>query len=637
MTEVRITVILISADKVTKSYSEKKLLQDISLYINEGDKIGVIGVNGTGKSTLLKIIAGLETPDSGTIAVASGVRIAYLPQNPVFGDNLTVLEHIFLGASAETKDLMEYEAKTILTRLGITDFSQNVSLMSGGEKKRIAIAGVLVNPSEVLILDEPTNHLDSDMVLWLENYLRKYTGAILMITHDRYFLDRAANRIVEISKGNLYSYQANYAMYLELKSQREEMEISSERKNKSLYRRELEWISRGVRARGTKSKERIERFQELSDREKPMAPEKLDIGSIASRLGKKTIEINNISKVYDKQSLITSFDHIVLRDARIGIIGKNGCGKSTLLKMISGQVAPDSGTIVIGDTVKIGYFSQESEEMDTTLRVIDFIRGISDHIATADGTLSASQMLEKFLFSADLQWNTIAKLSGGERRRLLLLSIIMGAPNILLLDEPSNDLDIETLVILEDYLEHFQGAVVVVSHDRYFLDKVVDRIFEFQDDGTLTQYEGGFSDYLEHKTEMEKDTNKVKGKDEQTKFRNKAKNEIPSKQDAEIDLQGKTVASAQNDITQRKLKFSYKEELEYAQIEDNIALLEENLNRLTADIQQEVSNYAKLQELLKQKEEMEMTLEEKITRWLYLNDLAEKIAESKSSSINTKG
>ncbi len=607
---------LLSAEKITKSYNEKKLLKDISLYLNVRDKIGVIGVNGTGKSTFLKILAELETPDSGTITKAAGVRIGYLPQNPIFGGNPTVLEQVFRGASSEFKDLKEYEAKSILTQLGITDFSKDVSLLSGGEKKRVAIAGALINPSEILIFDEPTNHLDNDMVIWLENYLRKYTGAIVMVTHDRYFLDRVTNRIVEISKGNLYSYQTNYSKYLEFRTQREEMEISTERKNKSLYRKELDWIRRGARARGTKSKERIERFDKLSQREKPTAGEKLNLSSVTTRLGKKTIEINNISKSFDNKQLIRNFNHIILRDARIGIIGKNGCGKSTLLKMITGEVAPDSGTVVKGDTVKIGYFSQECEEMDTSLRVIEYIREIAENIETVEGTITASQMLERFLFPADLQWNSIAKLSGGERRRLFLLKVIMDAPNILLLDEPSNDLDIETLIILEDYLENFNGAVVVVAHDRYFLDKVVDRIFEFQDDGTLKQYVGGYSDYLENITAQVR----------------QEKVEATTDQKSSIEKEDKESSSTfinRNLSKQRKLKFTYREEQEYREIEDVITDLEEQLSVLENTIQMEVTNYVKLQELIAEKEKLEKTLTLKMERWVYLNDLAEKIAESK--------
>ena len=599
---------LLSAEKISKSYTEKKLLKDISLYLRRGDKVGVIGINGTGKSTLLKIIAGLELPDGGAISKAEGVRIGYLPQNPLYNEKLTVLEQVFKGASTETIGLKEYEAKAILTRLGITEFSADVSHLSGGEKKKVAIASALVNPCEILLLDEPTNHLDNNMVLWLENYLQKYSGAILMVTHDRYFLDRVTNRIVEISKGNLYNYQTNYSQFLELKAQREEMDVSTERKNKSLYRKELEWIKRGPRARGTKSKERIERFEKLSTRERPLADEKLSISSISTRLGKKTIEINNISKRFGDKQLIKNFNHIIMRDARIGIIGDNGCGKSTFLKMITGEITPDQGTIARGDTIKIGYFSQESEEMDTTLRVIDYIRGVAENIETAEGTLSASQMLEKFLFPANLQWSRIDKLSGGERRRLFLLRVLMDAPNILLMDEPSNDLDIETLVILEDYLENFNGAVVVVSHDRYFLDKVVDRIFEFQSDGTLKQYEGGYTDYLVQAIQEKQETGKGQripdGKDNKSEI-------IPTRP------------------TQRKLKFTYKEQLEYEEIDGVIADLEEQLKIVEKTIKGEASNYSRLEELLKDKEELGKTLALKMDRWIYLTELAEKISESK--------
>ncbi len=608
-------MILLSAEKITKSYSEKQLLKDITLYLSEGDKVGLIGIDGTGKSTLLKIVAGFELPDSGTISKAAEVRIGYLPQNPVYGEKLTVLEQVFKGASTEIVELKEYEAKSILTRMGITDFSTDVSRLSGGEKKRVAVASALVNPCEILILDEPTNHLDNDMILWLENYLRKYAGAILMVTHDRYFLDRVTTRIAEISKGNLCNYQANYSQYLELKAQREEMEVSTERKNKSLYRKELEWIRRGARARRTKSKERIERFEKLSAREKPTVGEKLNLGSGTTRLGKKTIEINNISKSFGDKQLIRDFDHIILRDARIGIIGKNGCGKSTLLRMITGEVAPDRGSVIKGDTVKLGYFSQESEEMDTTLRVIDYIRGIAEIIETAEGTFTASQILEKFLFPAELQWNRIDKLSGGERRRLFLLRVLMDAPNILLMDEPSNDLDTETLVILEDYLENFNGAVVVASHDRYFLDKVVDRIFEFQSDGTLKQYVGGYTDYLESFTAQAKQEKQESEKGQRIHGGNISTN-TPTR-------------PSENILKQRKLKFTYREQLEYEEIDGLIADIEEQLKELDNAIQSEASNYSRLEELLPQKEELEKTLTLKMERWIYLNDLAEQIAESK--------
>ena len=598
-------MVLLAAEKITKSYSEKKLLQDISLYLNEGDKVGLIGINGTGKSTFLKIIAGLELPDSGTISNAAGLGIGYLPQNPIYGEKLTVLEQVFKGVSTAIIEAKDYEAKSILTRMGITDFSADVSSLSGGEKKRVAIASALINPGEILILDEPTNHLDNEMVLWLEHYLQKYAGAILMVTHDRYFLDRITNRIIEISKGNLYTYQANYSQYLELKAQREEREISTERKNKSLYRKELAWIKRGPRARGTKSKERIERFEKLSDREIPAAGEKLNLNSLTTRLGKKTVEINNICKSFGGKQLIRDFNHIILRDARTGIIGKNGCGKSTLLKIITGEVTPDRGTVVKGDTVKLGYFSQESEEMATSLRVIDYIREVAENIETVEGTLTASQMLEKFLFPAHLQWNIIEKLSGGERRRLFLLRVLMGAPNILLMDEPSNDLDIETLVILEDYLENFNGAVLVASHDRYFLDKVADRIFAFQSDGTLKEYAGGYTDYLEATTAQ------VQEEKQQT-----AAEKMPP-------------LPAENPAKQGKLKFTYKEQLEYAEIDGHIADLEAQLKLLEQTMQREASNYARLGELLPQQEELEKALALKMDRWVYLNDLANKIAESK--------
>jgi ATP-binding cassette subfamily F protein uup len=591
---------LLSAEKITKSYSEKTLLKDVSLYLNEGDKIGVIGVNGTGKSTLLKIIAQMEKPDSGTITKNQEVRIEYLHQNPIWDEKLTILEHVFLGASFELKEMKDYEAKTVLTKLGITEFDKPVSLLSGGQRKRVAIAAALIHPCEVLILDEPTNHLDNDMVLWLESYLIKYTGAIIMVTHDRYFLDRVTNKIVEIDNGTLYSYQANYSKYLEHKAQREEMELGTERKRRSLLRKEIEWIQRGPRARGTKSKDRIARFEELSERSGNIESTKLAISSVSTRLGKKTVEINNISKSFGERKLISNFEHIILRDARIGVVGKSGCGKSTLLNMISGRLKPDSGSIIFGDTVKLGYFSQDSSEMDLSLRVIDYIKGIAGTIETPDGPLTASQMLEKFLFTPDLQWNIISRLSGGERRRLYLLSIIMEAPNILLLDEPTNDLDIKTLTILEEYLDNFGGAVVAVSHDRYFLDKVVDTIFEFQSDGKIRKCLGSYSDYFSENTA------------ELSRLKTPEIKIVPDKK----------VNS------NKKLKFSFKEQREFENIELDIAALDEQLIELSKLILTESSDYIKLQELMTQKESLEKTLEEKMERWVYLNDLAEKIAEA---------
>jgi len=588
---------LLSAEKITKSYSERPLLNDVSMYVNAGDKIGVIGVNGTGKSTLLRILAQLEEPDAGSVIRDPGVRLQYLHQNPVWDENLTVLEHVFAGAP-ELKENKEFEAKKILTKLGITEFDRPVSLLSGGQRKRVAIASALIRPCEVLILDEPTNHLDNDMVLWLESYLIRYTGAIIMVTHDRYFLDRVTNKIVEIDNGKLYSYQTNYSKYLEVKAQREEMELGTERKRQSLLKKELEWISRGPRARGTKSKDRIARFDELSEKAGPAEQVKLELSSVSTRLGRKTVEINNISKSYEGRCLINKFEHILLRDDRIGIVGKNGCGKSTLLNIICGKLLPDTGSVECGDTVKLGYFTQNSQEMDINLRVIDYIKGISGTIETPDGMLTASQMLEKFLFTPDLQWNTIYRLSGGERRRLYLLGILMQAPNILLLDEPTNDLDVQTLTILEDYLENFSGAVIAVSHDRYFLDKVVDTIFEFRENGEINKYLGGYSDYLAEST-----AEPVQKKTMESK-----------------------PASEKRDTGSKRLKFTFKEQREFESIDAVIARLEKELVDVSEQIKEQTSDYIKLQELITTKDECEKALEEQMERWLYLNDLAEKIA-----------
>lgn len=585
----------LSAEKIRKNYSEKALLHDISLYIDKGDKIGVIGVNGTGKSTLLKILAQVEEPDAGTVSKFSGISIQYLPQNLIWNEELTVLEHVFFDAPS-LQETMDFEAKKILTKFGVIEFDQLVSNLSGGQKKRVAIASALIHPCEILILDEPTNHLDTDMIAWLENYLIKFTGAIIMVTHDRYFLDRVTNKIVEIDYGDLYTYPANFSRYLELKAQREEMELGSERKRQSILRKEIEWIQRGARARSTKSKDRIERFEALSDKKGPVESAKLEIDTLSTRLGKKTIEINDISFGYDGKQLIDHFEHMLLRDDRIGIIGKNGCGKSTLLNIISGQQKPHSGSVVMGDTVRLGYFSQDAEELDLNQRVIDYIKEFSGTIETANGTLTAAQMLEKYLFTPDLQWNTIGRLSGGERRRLYLLGILMQAPNVLLLDEPTNDLDIQTLAILEEYLEYFNGAVIAVSHDRYFLDKVTDTIFDFRGDGTIQKYLGSYSEYCQQ--DISED--------------NPKKTSEPA---VPIRVNGN-----------KKLKFSFKEQREFESIDEEIADLENKLEELAKQIQIASSDYIKLQELMTQKEERNKMLEDKIERWAYLNDLAEKIA-----------
>ena len=592
---------ILTLNKINKNYGEKILLNDVDLFINRDDKIGVVGINGTGKSTLLKIVSQVEESDSGGIIKRLGDRICYLPQNPVFQNDATVLEQVFFNASTETKQLMEYEAKSILNKLGITEFDRDVNLLSVGQRKRVAIASALVNPCELLVLDEPTNHLDNDMILWLEKYLMKYTGSILMVTHDRYFLDRVSNRIIELDKGNLYSYEGNYSKFLEQKSMREESETSSERKRQSLFRKELAWIQRGARARGTKAKGRIEQFEKLSDQLGTETSDKLELSSVSTRLGRKTIEIKNISKSFGDKKIVENFEYIVNRNARIGIVGSNGAGKSTLLNMIAGRIKPDSGVVEIGDTVKIGYFSQESEIMDDSIKVIDYIRNIAEIVETVDGNITASQMLEKFLFPADLQYNTIQRLSGGERRRLFLLSIIMRAPNILLLDEPTNDLDIQTLTILEDYLETFNGAVITVSHDRYFLDKVVEIIFELPGDGTVKQYNGGYSDYLEMRTSDEKQLNQEKTK---------------VTKENRVD----------NNLKPKKLKFTFKEQQEYLSIDEDVAELESKIEILEKQLEKNSTDYVKLQELMDEKNKAEKQLEEKMDRWVYLNDLADQIA-----------
>lgn len=591
---------LLSAEKIRKSYSEKMLLEDISLYVDKGDKIGVIGLNGTGKSTLLKILARAEEADAGAVAKYTGVRIQYLPQNPVWDEELTVVEHIFVDAP-ELKDDSEFEAKRILTRLGITDFEKPVCSLSGGQRKRVAIASTLVHPCDVLILDEPTNHLDTEMIRWLENFLIRFAGAVVMVTHDRYFLDHVANRIVEVDHGHLYSYQANFSKYLELKAQREEMKFSTERKRQSILRKELEWIQRGPRARGTKSKDRIARYEALSEKSSPSEQTKLELSSISSRLGKKTVEMNDISIGFNGVPLFSHFDHILLRDDRIGIIGKNGCGKSVLLNIIAGRLKPDNGTVVLGDTVRLGYFSQDSEDMDLNMRVIDYIKEIAETLETADGTLTASQMLEKYLFTPEVQWNTIGRLSGGERRRLYLLGILMQAPNILLLDEPTNDLDIHTLTVLEEYLEGFKGAVIAVSHDRYFLDKIADTLFDFGGDGTIRKYLGCFTDYIE---------------------------EVKSDEWESAVKKATVSAAAARSGGMKKPRFSFNEQREFETIDSEIESLEKDLAQVSKQMEYAASDYVKLQELMARQELIKLALEDKEERWLYLNDLAEKIAGS---------
>ena len=591
-------MILLTAQNISKTYMERKVLDDVSFFLNEGDKVGIIGINGTGKSTLLKILAGAEESDGGDIIRTNGIRISYLPQIPEFGDSGSVLEQVLLHLPKDLRQAKEYEAKSILEKLGISDQQRDISTLSGGEKRRAGIAAALIQPSDVLLLDEPTNHIDNETAQLLEDLLMRYRGAIVMVTHDRYFLNKICSKIVEIDRGKLYVCEGSYSDYLMQKAQREADAEAAERKNRSLYRRELEWISRGARARGTKSKDRIERFEALKNREVPVAAEKVQLQSVSSRLGRKTIEIENISKTIDGKPLITDFSYIVSRDARIGIVGRNGEGKSTFLKMLHGDIAPDSGSIILGDTVNIGYFSQECESMDPSMRVIEYIRETADIVRTPDGTVTASQMLERFLFNSELQWNRIEKLSGGERKRLYLLKILMTAPNILLLDEPTNDLDITTLTILEDYLESFSGAVIAVSHDRYFLDKTANEIFEFRN-GICTRFNGNYSDYAEKAKEMYADE-APKPKKENTK--------------KERVFVGK-----------KKLRFSFKEQREFETIDDDIASLEEQIAAAEKDIAANSSDYVKLQELSDKKEQLENELAEKMERWVYLNDLAERI------------
>lgn len=589
-------MILLSAQNISKTYMERRVLDDISFFLNSGDKVGIIGINGTGKSTLLRILAGKEHPDSGSVIRTNGIRISYLPQIPEFDASGSVLEQVIRHLPADLRDAKEYEARSVLRQFGITDCERDISALSGGERRRAGIAAALVQPSDVLLLDEPTNHIDNETAQLLEDQLLKYRGAIVMVTHDRYFLNKICRRIAEVDRGGLYLCEGNYSDYLAYKAQREADAEAAERKNKALYRRELEWISRGARARGTKSKDRIERFEQLKNRDIPAETDTVQMQSVSSRLGRKTVELSQISKAIDGKPLITDFSYIIARDARIGIVGQNGAGKSTFLRMLTGEVLPDAGEIVTGETVKIGYVSQECGEMDPEQRVIDYIRDTANIVQTPDGPVTAAQMLEQFLFTPELQWSRIGKLSGGERKRLFLLKILMSAPNILLLDEPTNDLDIATLTILEDYLAHFQGAVIAVSHDRYFLDKLALEIFEFRN-GQCTRFTGNYSDYAEKRApaaEPEK-PKVVSGKKERV-------------------FQGAV-----------RLKFSYKEQREYETIEDDIAALEQQIAETEAEIAASSSDYVALQKLTGQREQLSQALSDKMDRWVYLSDLADRI------------
>lgn len=601
---------IINIEHISKVFGEKQVFDDISCGIHQGDKIGIIGINGTGKTTLLKIIAGLEEPDQGQVIFQKGLRVTYLPQSPKFPEHATVLSYVADGADGADWG-RESEAKNALNRLGITDHHEEIDHLSGGQKKRVALARTLVNPADVLILDEPTNHIDNEMAVWLEEYLNQWKGAIIMVTHDRYFLDRVTNKILEIDHGKLYSYTANYSQFLELKAQREEMELASERKRQNVLRMELEWAKRGCRARTTKQRARLERLEALKNGKAPVRDAEVEMDSVETRMGKKTIELHHISKSYGQKKLIDDFEYIVLKNQRLGIIGSNGCGKSTLMKIITGKEEPDQGTVEIGDTVKIGYFAQEVTEMDENQRVIDYIKDVAEYVPTKDGRITASQMLERFLFTPAMQYTPIGKLSGGERRRLYLLKVLMDAPNVLILDEPTNDLDIPTLTILEDYLDSFLGIVITVSHDRYFLDNIADRIFAFEAGGKLVQYEGGYTDYLEAKER--KNGTVVRESEESAKKKADRKN---WKKDAP-----------------EKLKFTYKEQKEYETIDDEIASLEQKIEELDEQMMQYATNSAKLSEITEQKEAAEAALEEKMERWVYLNDLAERIENQKSLAL----
>lgn len=600
---------LLTAEGLTISYSERKLFEDASFYMDEGEKVGIIGVNGTGKSTLLRIMAGEEQPDAGTITYSNNKVIAFLRQQENYKSGQSVLEYIMSGIKDDDVWGIEAQAKSMLNILGITDYAQKVEQMSGGQRKKIALIRTLLLPADLLILDEPTNHLDNYMTEWLEGYLKEYRGAVLMVTHDRYFLDSVATRIVEIDRGKIYSYKANYSGFLELKLQREEMELATDSKKANLFRNERKWVMRGAKARSTKQKARLERYEELKNRKRPEITQNVEMSSVSTRLGRTTVELNNISFGYNEKLLIRDFSYIFLKGDRVGFVGTNGCGKTTLMKIILGEITPTAGEVVVGQTVKIGYYAQEISTnpsdglkyMNPELRVIDYIRNTAEYVKTVDGEASASQMLEKFLFAPKEQYSLIKNLSGGEKRRLNLLRVLMEAPNVLVMDEPTNDLDISTLGILEDYLDSFDGIVIIVSHDRYFLDRTTKRTFAFEADGVIRQYEGSFSDYMLVKSfeaeniQVQTEASKVSG-------------------------------SGNSKPREHKLKFTYKEQQEYNVIEDEIEALENRLVQIDKDMNTYARDFVKLNELTKEQEEVMAALEFKMERWDYLMNLAEQIA-----------
>ena len=628
-------MILLNATDISKSYTASPLLENLSYAINEGDKIGLIGVNGTGKSTLLRITAGAEDADSGKIVLTGGVRIGFLPQAPVYDPEKTVLEQAVSYLWPEVLTEGDYRCKSMLNQLEITDFEAKMGTLSGGERKRVAMAGILTNPCDILILDEPTNHIDADTVEWLESYLKKFRGAIFMVTHDRYFLDRVTNVILELTNGKLYRHEGNYEVYLENKAAREEMALATERKRRTLYRRELEWMRRGAQARTTKAKGRIDRFHQLEESKLVMDDSKLEMSSISSRLGRKIIELHGVSKAFEDKTVIDDFTYTVLRNDRIGILGENGAGKSTLLKLISGEIQPDSGTVEIGDTVKIGYFSQENEHMDKSRRVIEYICDIAYNVQTPDGSISASQMLERFLFPPHMHSIPVSRLSGGEQRRLYLLGILMGAPNVLLLDEPTNDLDIDTLCILEDYLDSFQGAVIAVSHDRHFIDRMAVRTFVYEGGGHIAHYPGGYTDWaLTRKIQAEESAARTAKSSAPDSSGSPAKSSAPDSSGSPANPGTLANESSNRDVAParpQKLKFTFKEQKEYETIDETIASLEEQIEAVESEINTAGADYGKLQKLTAQRDELAAALDEKMERWVYLNDLAEQIEAQKKN------
>ena len=608
---------ILNMEHISKIYGDKVIFDDITCGIHQGDKIGIIGINGTGKTTFLRILAGLEEPDDGQVILQNGLRLSFLPQHPEFPEGETVLSYV-AGQKREEDWTPETDARMVLNRLGIADHEEKIDHLSGGQKKRVALAAVLVNPADVLILDEPTNHLDNEMAAWLEEYLNAYKGAVIMVTHDRYFLDRVTNKILEISHGKIYMYEAKYSRFLELKAEREEMEAASWRKRNSILRMEMEWAKRGCRARSTKQRARLERLEALKNATGPAADQKVEIDSVETRMGKKTIELHHIFKSFGEKVCIRDFDYIVLKNQRLGIIGPNGCGKSTLLKIIAGITEPDSGSVELGETIKIGYFSQEPEEMNTSQRVIDYIKDVAEYIPTKDGLISASKLLEQFLFDSSMQYSPIEKLSGGEKKRLYLLKVLAAAPNVLLLDEITNDIDIPTLTILEDYLDSFAGIVIAVSHDRYFLDSIADRIFAFEGDGRLVQYEGGYTDYLAARER--------RNTEENSSLSGETKKPAPAEE-----LKEKDSVKTWKQNRPQKLKFSFKEQREYETIDDEIAKLEQKLADLDSEILANATNSGRLNELTGEREETQALLDEKTERWVYLTELAEKIEAQKQS------